>query len=130
MRRTLRTMPLLAALAALAVSAAPAAADGGSAECMVPFEVARSQQLSGLSLEPGPYKLTVLDTSEITCDEASDQMRDVLREPGAEVPDGWKLDTATRTISRSDGTDAFRLEPDMQLEGEAGSSMWEDMQTW
>src|SRR5215217_5884118 len=130
MRRTLRTLALLAALAALVVPASPAAADGGSAACTVPFEVAHSQPLAGMSLEPGPYKLTVLDTSEITCDEANDQMRAVLREPGADVPDGWKLDTATRTISRADGTDAFRLEPDMPVEDPAGSSLWDDMQTW
>src|SRR5215217_4286656 len=130
MRRTLRTLALLAALAALVVPASPAAADGGSAACTVPFEVAHSQPLAGMSLEPGPYKLTVLDTSEITCDEANDQMRAVLREPGADVPDGWKLDTATRTISRADGTDAFRLEPDMPVEDPAGSSLWDDMQSW
>jgi cell division protease FtsH len=130
MRRTLRTLPLLAALAALAIPAAPAAADGGSAACTVPFEVARSQPLEGMVLDPGPYKLTVLDTSEITCDEANDQMRAVLRAPGAAVPDGWKLDSATRTISRTDGTDAFRLEADMPIDGAGGGSLWDDMQAW
>ena len=109
MRRTLRTLPLLAALLAVALPAAPAAADGGSAACVVPFEIARSQPLAGLTITPGPYKVTVLDTSEMTCDEANDQLRDVLREPGSDLPDGWKIDTATRTISRSDGTDAFRV---------------------
>jgi cell division protease FtsH len=130
MRRTLRTLALLAALVVLAVPAAPAAADGGSAACTVPFEVARSQPLEGMYLAPGPYKITVLDTSEITCDEANDEMRAVLREPGAAIPDGWKLDTATRTISRTDGTDAFRLEADMPVDEAGGSSMWDDMQAW
>ena len=82
MRRTLRTLPLLAALAAVAISAAPASADGGSAACTVPVEIAHRQSLAGMVLEPGPYKVTVADTSEITCDEANAQLRSVLREPG------------------------------------------------
>src|SRR5215208_6983954 len=130
MRRTLRTLPLLAAIAAVAVPAAPAAADGGSAACTVPFEIARSQSLAGMLIEPGSYRVTVVDTSEMTCDEANDQLRSVLREPGAAVPDGWKIDTPTRTIARSDGTDAFRFDADMAVEGASGSSLWDDMQTW
>src|SRR4051812_5196011 len=112
MRRTLRTLPLLAVLTALAAPAAPAGAEGGSAACTVPFEIARSQSLAGLVLAPGPYKVTVLDTSEMTCDEANDALRSVLRAPGAELPDGWKVEAGSRTISRADGTDAFRLEAD------------------
>src|SRR5215212_4518121 len=130
MRRTLGTLPLLAALVAVAIPAAAASADGGSAACSVPFEIARSQSLAGMSLKPGTYKVTVLDTSEMTCDEANDQLRSVLREPGADVPDGWKIDTATGTISRSDGTDAFRFEADLPADGGAASSLWDDMQAW
>ena len=74
MRRTLRTLPLLALLVALAVCPTPASADGGSAACTVPFEIARSQPIEGMVLEPGPYKLTVLDTSQMTCDEANDAL--------------------------------------------------------
>ena len=69
MRRTLRTLPLLALLAVLAAFATPASADGGSAACTVPFEIARSQPLERVVLEPGPYKLTVLDTSQMTVHE-------------------------------------------------------------
>src|SRR5215217_7048620 len=130
MRRTLRTLALLATLAAVAIPAAPAAADGGAAACTLPFDIARSQSVSGVFIEPGPYKLTVLDTAEMTCGDASDELRAVLREPGAAVPDGWKIDTGTRTVSRSDGTDAFRFDADMPVEGAAGTSMWDDMQSW
>src|SRR4051812_2359521 len=106
MRRTLRILPLLAALLAIGLPAAPAAAaDGGAAACTVPFEVARAQRLGELSLEKAPYKLTVLDTSKLSCDEANDALRAALREPGAEVPDGWKFDAPSRVFSREDGTD-------------------------
>jgi len=130
MRRTLRTLPLLAVLLALAVQAAPAAAEGGAAACTVPFEVARSQPLESLVLESGSYKLVVRDTSELTCDEASDALRTVLREPGAALPDGWKIDTGSRTISRADGSDAFRVDPSISTTGGGGSSAWDDMQAW
>ena len=69
MRRTLRTLPLLAFLVLLAAFSTPAGAAGGSASCTVPFEIARSQSIEALVLQPGPYKLTVLDTSQMTCDE-------------------------------------------------------------
>src|SRR3954462_3586165 len=101
MRRTLRTLPLLATLLMLAVFATPASADGGSAACTVPFQIAHSQPIEGVVLEPGAYKLTVLDTSQMNCDEAKDAFRTVLKEPGADLPDGWKLDASSSTISRS-----------------------------
>ena len=131
MRRTLRTLPLLALLGAVAIPAAPAVAEGGSAACTVPFEVARSQSLEAVVLQPGPYKLTVLDTSQITCREASDAFRAVLREPGAELPEGWKVDSGSSTISRADGTDSFRFAADTEAAaGGDGGSMWDAMQNW
>ena len=68
-------------------------------------------------LEPGPYKLTVLDTSQMTCDEANDAVRAVLREPGAALPDGWKVDAPSSTITRADGTDGIRIEADTACHG-------------
>jgi cell division protease FtsH len=131
MRRTLRTLPLLGFLVVLAAFATPTSADGGSAACTVPFEIARTQSIESMVLEAGPYKLTVLDTSETTCDQANDALRTVLKEPGAALPDGWKLDAGSGTISRSDGTDGFRMEPDTAAAaGGGGGSMWDDMQSW
>src|SRR5829696_3288414 len=110
MRGALRSLPVLAALIALAAPGTASAASGGSASCTIPFEIARKQQLGEMSVDRGPYKLTVLDTSEINCGEASDALRDALRAPGAELPEGWKLDASSHVLSRSDGTDAMRLE--------------------
>jgi cell division protease FtsH len=133
MRRTLRSLPLLAAIAALAVASAPAAAaTGGSAACTVPFELARGQQLGEMSFQRGPYKLTVLDTSEINCGEASDALRAALREPGADLPDGWKFDASSHILSREDGTDAFRVDPDaddVAISGEE-SSFWDGLESF
>jgi cell division protease FtsH len=137
MRRTLPSLPVLAALVVLALPAAPATAvGGGSASCNVPFEVARTQQFGEVRLERGPYKLTLLDSSDLTCSDASDQFRAALREPGAELPDGWAFDTASSTLRREDGSDAVRVEPEIDevsVNG-GGGGFWDDMEgfalTW
>ena len=133
MRRTLRSVALLAALIVLAIPPATAgAAPGGSASCTVPFEVARHQQLGELGFDAGPYKLTVLNTSELTCDEASDALRAALREPGAELPDGWKFDAASRVLSREDGTEALRIDAQLEdtLGRPAGGSFWKGLESF
>src|SRR5918997_1909140 len=135
MRRSLRTLPLLATLFALALPAAPATAqDGGAAGCTVPVQVAKKQALGGMLLEPGPYKVTVLDTSELTCGEASEALRAALREPGDAVPDGLKFDAPPQTLSNEDGTEAFRVEPEIPEDVAGEGSFWGSMEdfalTW
>jgi cell division protease FtsH len=129
MRGTLRTLPVVVLVTALMLPAAPAAGEGGAAVCSVPFHVAREQAIGGLVLTKGPHTLTVLDTSEQTCEEASDRLRDVLREPGSALPNGWKVDAATKTVSREDGSDALKVEP-AKSEEAAESTFWDDMQDW
>ncbi|HLM09645.1 MAG TPA: ATP-dependent zinc metalloprotease FtsH [Thermoleophilaceae bacterium] len=133
MRRTLPSLPLLAALVVLALPAAPAAAaGGGSASCTVPFEVAHNQRLGEMRFERGPYKLTVLDTSVLNCGEASDVLRAALREPGADLPDGWVFDTSSHILRRDDGTDGLRVEPELDevtVSG-GGGSFWDGLETF
>jgi cell division protease FtsH len=133
MRRTLRTLPLLALVLAVALPGAPALAAGGSAACTVPFQIGRTQQLGEVSLPKGPYKLTVLDTSELDCRAASDALRRAIGEPGADLPDGWKVDAPSQVISREDGSEAFRVEPDVEnpLAGSGeDSSMWGSLESF
>jgi cell division protease FtsH len=129
MSRSLRTLPLLAA-ALIALAAPPAAlAAGGSAVCNVPVAVSKTQQLGELEVAEGSYKLTVVDTDQIACQEAIDEFRAALREPGAAVPDGWRVDAPSQTISRSDGTDSFSVAQDVVGEEES-VSWWDGMQDW
>src|SRR4051812_20817303 len=136
MRGALRSLPVFAALIALAAPGTAAAASGGSASCTIPFEIAHRQQLGELSIDRGPHKLTVMDTSEINCGEASDAVRAALRAPGAELPEGWRIDPTSSILSRTDGTDAVRLEaaPDDVITSSGGSSFWSNLQgfalTW
>src|ERR687897_669610 len=100
MSRSLRTLPMLAA-ALIALAAPPfASAAGGSAVCNVPVVVSKTQQLGELEVAEGSYKLTVTDTDQIACQEAKDELREVvefLRAPkrfkalGAKVPKGILL---------------------------------------
>jgi cell division protease FtsH len=132
MRGALRSLPVLAALVALAVPAGASAASGGSASCTIPFEIAHKQQLGEMSFPPGAYKLTVLDTSQINCGEASDAVRAALRRPGAELPEGWQMDATSHVLSRSDGTDAIRVEskPDDSLPAAGRGSFWGDVESF
>jgi cell division protease FtsH len=136
MRGALRSLPVLAALIALAAPSAASAASGGSASCTIPFEIAHKQLLGETTFPPGPYKITVLDTSQLNCGEASDAVRAALRAPGADLPDGWQMDASSRVLSRADGTDAIRVEADpgeVVVSGDSGS-FWDDLEgfalTW
>jgi cell division protease FtsH len=137
MRRTLPSLPLLAALVVLALPAAPAAAArGGSASCTVPFEIAHTQRLGEMKFERGSYKLTVLDTSEQDCGEANDALRGALREPGADLPDGWVFDTSSHILRREDGSGGLRVEPELDevtVSGDGGG-FWDSLEgfalTW
>jgi cell division protease FtsH len=138
MSRTLRILPLLAALLVLALPGGSAmAAEGGSAACTVPFQIAHAQHLGEMTLPKGPYKLTVLDTAQLDCGSANDALRAALREPGAALPDGWKFDAASRVVSREDGSEAFRVEAEEDtsvLPSGKDGSFWDSLEgfalTW
>ena len=72
--------------------------------------VSRAQQLEGVALERGRYTVTILDSSELSCDEAIEEFRSLLGAPGAELPEGWEVEPGTRTFERSDGTRGFQIE--------------------
>ena len=131
MRRTLRTLPLLALVVALAVPVDAMGASGGAAECVVPFQVGRDQPLASLTLEKGPHTLTVLDTDALTCDDAHAAMREILGAPGATLPEGWKMTPGSRAITREDGSDGLLIEPQADAETAAEeSSGWAWLEDW
>jgi cell division protease FtsH len=114
------------------LTAAPAAlGQGGAAECISPFRINSEQRLSGLTLAPDQYRITTLETGDLTCDEAENELRDILREPGSTLPAGWKLDKASRTFSREDGSDRFRLSTVTPVTAAAdGGFGWQEIQDW
>ena len=121
---------LLIVCASLLCAAPAASAQGGSADCTKPFLINQKQQLDGLTLEPGDYKITTLETGSLTCDAASDNLREILRERGDALPAGWRLRASTQTFSREDGTDRFRLASAEPADGAGGGFGWQKIQDW
>jgi cell division protease FtsH len=122
----------LAAGAALILCAAPApaTAQSGAAACATPVAVQRDQTLAGLELPRGSYMLTILESGELSCSEATDRLRDLLREPGGALPLGWEVDPGSRTIRRDDGSEAFRVEAEAVVPvGDSGFS-WQGVEDW
>jgi cell division protease FtsH len=128
----MRRATLLFVLAA-ALCAAPAAlAQGGPAACVGAFEVRQPQTVSGLSLEPGAYEITVQESGDLTCDQAREEFRGILSAPDATLPEGWRVDTASRTFEREDGSNAFSvMEIAAAASGEGGGGLgWDDVENW
>src|SRR3712207_82931 len=103
MRRT----TLLLAFAALLCAAPNAFAQGGAAKGRQPVQRAGKQRVQFLELPKGDYRLTLEDTSDLTCRQARQYFQQVLDAPAGTLPDGWEVDPATRTFARDDGSDAF-----------------------
>jgi cell division protease FtsH len=120
---------LALACVALLCLAPGAHAQGGAADCRAKFAVNADQRVQGLELSPGSYTLTTLETADLTCDAAEEQLREILREPGAALPSGWKLTRATRTFARTDGTDRFRLSAVLPTPSDGGFA-WQDIEDW
>src|SRR5919106_6590918 len=112
----MRRASLLCAVMTVLAVAPPALAQGGPAACVGAFEVRQPQTVGGLSLEPGAYEITVQESGDLTCDQAREEFRGILSSPDATLPDGWQVDSASRTFERDDGSDAFSV---MEIAGAA-----------
>src|ERR687898_604897 len=130
MRSTLRLTLLWAIAALAALPAATASADGGAASCTVPVTVDRAQKVGALPIEPGPQRLTILDTSQMSCAEAVTEFQSILREPAGRLPDGWRVDADSGTFESTDGTEGFRVQPEEPVEAGAGLSTWDKIEDW
>jgi cell division protease FtsH len=106
-------------------------AQGGSAVCSGATQVARAQTVGGLALEAGPYEITVRETGDLTCDQAREAFREILAEPGENLPDGWQVDLTARSFAREDGSDAFTINPVVPpIAADGGGLSWDDIESW
>jgi cell division protease FtsH len=119
-------------LAAVLLGAPSAAmAQGGSAVCSGSTQVARAQTVGGLALEAGSYEITVRETGDLTCDQAREELRDILAEPGENLPEGWQVDLSARSFAREDGSDAFTINPVLPPAGaDEGGLTWDEIENW
>src|SRR5215208_432917 len=126
MRRT----ALLSAFAVLLCAVPSAFAQGGAAQCRQPVKLSGEQRVSSLVLLKGSYRITVLETGDLTCDRARQYFRDVLDAPGGTLPEGWQVDQATQTFSREDDTDVFSVALIPPPAGSGGGLSWDDITDW
>jgi cell division protease FtsH len=106
-------------------------AQGGAATCSGSTQVARAQTVGGLPLEPGSYEITVRETADLTCDQAREAFREILAEPGENLPEGWQVDLTARSFAREDGSDAFSINTVMPPVGaDDGALSWDDIENW
>src|ERR687896_1670328 len=104
-----------------------AMAQGGSAVCSGSTQVARAQTVGGLALEPGPYEITVRETG----DQTREEFREILAEPGEDLPEGWQVDLTARSFAREDGSDAFTINPVVPpIAADGGGFGWADIESW
>ena len=106
-------------------------AQGGSAVCSGSTQVARAQTVGGLALEAGPYEITVRETGDLTCDQAREEFREILAEPGENLPEGWEVDLTARSFTREDGSNAFTVNPVVPPIGADGGGFgWDEIESW
>jgi cell division protease FtsH len=120
----------LLSIAVLALLPAWASADGGAAACTTPVTVDKPQRVGALSLEPGPQRLTILDSAQMSCQEAVEEFQTILRAPGDQLPEGWSVDPRDGSFESADGTDGFRVRPDDPDAAGAGPSTWDQIEDW
>ena len=128
----MRRATLLLVLAAVLGAPSSAMAQGGAATCSGSTQVARAQTVGGMPLEPGSYEITVRETGDLTCDQAREEFREILAEPGEDLPEGWQGDLTTRSFAREDGSDAFSINPVVPPVGadDGGGFSFEDVENW
>jgi cell division protease FtsH len=126
----MRRATLLLILAALAAPST-AMAQGGPAECTGSLQVAKTQTVGGLTLESGGHSITIRDTADLSCEQAREELREILAAPGEDLPEDWQVELSTRTFARSDGSNAFSVTPVVApIGGEDGGLTWDDIESW
>jgi hypothetical protein len=107
----LATASLLAAVALTAPGMASAQTVSPAA-CPATFAVLHDDQIGSMSLPAGPYAITLLDPTRLTCAQASDLLRQFLEDWDGRLPRPWVANAATRTFTRgSGGSVGFSVAP-------------------
>jgi hypothetical protein len=88
-----RSVPLAVAALAAAAALMPASASaqsGTAAACPATFQVLHDDQIGRLSLPAGNYTITLLNTSRLSCQDASDLFRQFLEDWNGKLPRPWR----------------------------------------
>ena len=111
MTRTRRTLTALAVVAAAAFALAPSAS-AAEADCPGTFEVLHNDRIGSMQLPKGPYVVTLLDSTEIGCTEASRLFSQFLEDFDGRLPRPWVGAASTRTFTEGRASSiGFRVTP-------------------
>ena len=101
---------LVACLAGTALAPAPASAQAGApAACPGTFEVLHNDRIGSLSLPAGAYVITVLDSAELSCSDASELFTQFLQDWDGRLPRPWVIDVASASFRRGDSSIGFSV---------------------
>src|SRR5215210_8455749 len=103
-RALLLAPALIAALVVGLALSSSAPAQGGSLRCPATFQVLHNDRIGKLDLPAGPYTITVLNRSRLSCAGASDLFRQFLEDWDGRLPRPWRLNVATATFTRGPGS--------------------------
>jgi len=109
-RARIRLTLVLAAAASALMLALPGGAQSAPLRCPGTFQVLHNDHIGRMALPAGPYVITVLDSSRLTCADASDLFRQFLEDFNGRLARPWVAVVSTRTFTRGSGsTTGFRV---------------------
>jgi len=101
-----RIRPVLLAALVLSVLALalPGAAQSAPLRCPGTFQVLHDDHIGKLALPAGPYVIDVIDSSQLSCDDASDLFRQFLEDFDGKLQRPWVTNVSARTFTRGSGS--------------------------
>ena len=123
MEARIRSTLAAAVLLSVVALALPSASQAAPLRCPGTFQVLHDDHIGGMSLPAGPYVITVLESSRLSCDQASDLFRQFLEDYDGRLPRPWVANNTTRTFTRGSGSttgSASSARPAAVAEGAAG----------
>ena len=98
--RTLVALALAGTCWACASASSASAQTTGAATCPGTFNVLHNDSVGALYLPAGPYVITVLNASTLSCSDASELFREFLEDYDGRLAGGWRVDPSTATFTR------------------------------
>jgi hypothetical protein len=81
----------------------------GEKICPGTFQVKHNDHIGRLKLPKGPYKITVINKTRISCGKASKLFAEFLAIPSGRLPGGWKLKLQSATFIKKGANKGFRV---------------------
>lgn len=104
MRARIRATLVAALVLTVLVLALPGAAQSAPLRCPGTFRVLHDDHIGKLKLAAGPYVIDVVDSSRLSCSDASDLFRQFLEDFDGRLQRPWVVNVSTRTFTRGRGS--------------------------